>query len=169
VLIRSRTKTTAGKARSFAPTCRIAGMKWIKRERIKVDRVGCRWLIRNFVDPAAEFVFFPHDTDRVGIDFGTTFDVPNCELGHHREDVSFNSILKRYNLADPALLLLGQIIRASDSHLADLHPAGEGLRCITGRFGALGLTDYQICERDLTVYDAFYAECQRRLKSEPLE
>jgi hypothetical protein len=147
----------------------MAGMKWITRERIKVDRVACRWLIRNFVDPAAEFVFLPHDTDRVRIDFGTTFGVPNCELGHHREDLSSISILKRYNLTDPALLLLGQIVRASESHPADPHPAGEGLRCIAGRFGALEPADYQILERDLTGYDACYAERQRKLKSEPLE
>jgi hypothetical protein len=147
----------------------MAGMKWIKRERINVDRVACRWLIRNFVDPAAEFVFLPHDTDWERSDFRTTFGVPNCELGHHREDLSSTSILKRYNVADPALLLLGQIVRASDSHPADPHPAGEGLRCIAGCFGALGPADYQILERHLTGYDVCYAECQRKLKSEPLE
>jgi len=66
-------------------------MKWITREKIKVDRVACPWLIRNFVDPEAEFVFLPHETDWAKIDNGTVFDVPNCELGHHGEDVSFNS------------------------------------------------------------------------------
>jgi hypothetical protein len=69
-------------------------MKWITREKIKVDRVACPWLIRKFVDPEAEFVFLPRETDRAGIDNGIVFDVPNCELGHHGEDVSFNSILK---------------------------------------------------------------------------
>ena len=69
-------------------------MKWITREKIKVDRVACPWLIKNFVDRDAEFVFLSHDTDWAGIEDGIVFDVPNCELGHHGEDVSFNSILK---------------------------------------------------------------------------
>src|SRR5438132_12506477 len=87
-------------------------MKWITREKIKVDRVACPWLIRNFVDPEAEFIFLPHETDWAKIDNGTVFDVPNCELGHHGEDVSFNSIIKKYALTDPALVLLGEIVRA---------------------------------------------------------
>ena len=58
-------------------------MKWITREKIKVDRVACPWLIKHFVDPEAEFVFLPHATDWSKIDNGIVFDVPNCELGHH--------------------------------------------------------------------------------------
>jgi hypothetical protein len=137
-------------------------MKWITREKIKVDRVACPWLIRNFVDPDAEFVFLPHQTDWSKLRDGTVFDVPNCELGHHSEDVSFNSILKKYNLTDPALLLLGEIVRAADSRPTKPHPAGEGLRWIAGGFGRLGLTDHQILEREFVVYDALYAECKRR-------
>ena len=86
-------------------------MKWITREKIKVDRVACPWLIKKFVDPDAEFVFLPHDTDWARISDGIVFDVPDCELGHHGEDVSFNSILKKYNLSDPALVLLGDLMR----------------------------------------------------------
>jgi len=94
-----------------------SGMKWITREKIKVDRVACPWLIRNFVDSEAEFVFLPRETEWEKIDNGTVFDVPNCELGHHGEDVSFNSILKKYNLTEPALVLLGEIVRAADSRI----------------------------------------------------
>ena len=137
-------------------------MKWITREKIKVDRVACPWLIRNFVDPKAEFVFLPHNTEWSRID-GIVFDVPNCELGHHGEDVSFNSILKKYNLTDPALLLLGEIVRAADSRPSKPHPAGEGLRWIAGGFGALGLRDHEILEREFIVYDALYAECKRQV------
>jgi hypothetical protein len=86
-------------------------MKWITRENIKVDRVACPWLIPHFVDADAEFVFLPADTDWSKIDNGAVFDVPKCELGHHGEDVSFNSILKKYRLGDPALALLGEIVR----------------------------------------------------------
>src|ERR1044071_8602261 len=89
-------------------------MKWITREKIKVDRVACPWLIKKFVDADAEFVFLPHDTDWAGISDGILFDVPHCEFGHHGEDVSFNSILKKYNLTDPALVLLGEIVRSEE-------------------------------------------------------
>lgn len=138
-------------------------MKWITREKIKVDRVACPWLIRNFIDREAEFVFLPHDTDWAGITGGLVYDVPNCDLGHHGEDVSFNSILKKYGLTNPALILLGEIVRAADSHPPHPHPAGEGLRWIASGFGALGLTDHEILEREFIVYDALYAECLRQV------
>src|SRR5437762_11292474 len=84
-------------------------MKWITREKIKVDRVACPWLIKKFIDPDAEFIFLPHDTDWGTISDGIVFDVPKCKLGHHGEDVSFNSILKKYKLTDPALILLARL------------------------------------------------------------
>jgi hypothetical protein len=135
-------------------------MKWITRERVKVDRVACPWLIRKFIDPAAEFVFLPHDTDWSKISGGV---VPNCELGHHGEAVSFDSILKKYGLNDPALQLLAEIVRAADSHPTNPHAAGEGLRWIAHGFSALGLSDHELLEREFVVYDALYAECQRRV------
>jgi len=121
-------------------------MKWITREKVKVDRVACPWLIKNFVDPQAEFIFVP--ANQVGAkarELGATpFDIDGCELGHHGEDVSFNSILKKYNLTDPALVLLGEIVRAADSHPSKPHPTGEGLRWIAHGFNALGFSDHEI-------------------------
>jgi hypothetical protein len=140
-------------------------MKWITREKIKVDRVACPWLIKKFIDPDADFVFLPRDTDWTKIENGIVFDVPDCELGHHGEDVSFNSILKKYDLNERALLLLGEIVRAADSYPREPHLAGEGLRWIAGGFGALGLSDHEILEREFIVYDALYAECKRRASS----
>lgn len=137
-------------------------MKWITRENIKVDRVACPWLIRNFIDPEADFVFLPRNTDWSRIDNGIVFDVPNCELGHHGEDVSFNSILKKYRLNDPALSLLGELVRAADSHPANPHPAGEGLRWIAHGFSKLGWSDHEILECEFAVYDALYQECKQR-------
>ena len=93
-------------------------MKWITREKIKVDRVACPWLIKKFIDRHAEFAFLSHDTDWTKVGDGIVFDVPNCELGHHGEDVSFNSILKKYKLTDSALILLGEIVRVADSRPA---------------------------------------------------
>jgi hypothetical protein len=138
-------------------------MKWITREKVKVDRVACPWLIRKFIDPEAEFVFLPTETDWASLRDGIVYDVPGCELGHHGEDVSFNSILKNYNLTDPALVLLGEIVRAADSQPSNPHPAGEGLRWIAGGFGALRLSDDEILAHEFIVYDALYAECQRRV------
>ena len=140
-------------------------MKWVTRERVKVDRVACPWLIQNFIDPAAEFVFLPHDTDWTTVREGVVYDVPKCELGHHGEGVSFDAILKKYDLTDPALCLLAEIVRAADSHPANPHPAGEGLRWVAHGFSALGLSDHQILAREFVVYDALYAECRRRLSN----
>ena len=140
-------------------------MKWITREKVKVDRVACPWLVRKFIDPEAEF-FFVHAeqvASRAAEIGAIPFDIEGCELGHHGEDVSFNSILKKYKLTDPALDLLGEIVRAADSRPHNPHAAGEGLRWIASGFGALGLTDQEILEREFIVYDALYAECKRQV------
>jgi hypothetical protein len=140
-------------------------MKWITREKVKVDRVACPWLIKKFIDPQAEFIFVPaNQVESKARELGAMpFDIEGCELGHHGEDVSFNSILKQYNLVDPALVLLGEIVCAADSHPSNPHPAGEGLRWIAFGFSALGLSDHEILNREFIVYDALYAECLRRI------
>jgi hypothetical protein len=140
-------------------------MKWVTRERIKVDRVACPWLIRNFIDPEAEFIFLSAQTDWSKIDTGILFDVPKCELGHNGQDVSFNSILKKYKLCEPALVLLGDIVRTADSHPRKPHAAGEGLRWIAHGFSRLGLNDHDILEREFAVYDALYLECKERISN----
>lgn len=144
-------------------------MKWITREHVKVDRVACPWLIRKFVDREAEFIFVAADqvvaqAKKLG---AISYDIDGCELGHHGEDVSFNSILKKYNLTEPGLVMLGEIVRAADSHPTQPHPAGEGLRWIAFGFSALGLSDHEILKREFIVYDALYAECQRRVTPAP--
>ena len=146
-------------------------MKWITREKVKVDRVACPWLIRKFIDPKAEFIFVPGDQVAAkAAELGAVpFDIDGCELGHHGEDVSFDSILKKYGLHDPALLLLGEIVRAADSRPTNAHPAGEGLRWVAFGFSALGLSDHDILDREFIVYDALYAECQRRVTSAGME
>ena len=140
-------------------------MKWITREKVKVDRVACPWLIKRFIDPEAEFLFVTmNEVASRAAELGATpFDIEGCELGHHGEDVSFNSFLKKFKLTDPALVLLGEIVRAADSRPSEPHPAGEGLRWVAFGFSALGLTDREILEREFIVYDALYAECRRRV------
>jgi hypothetical protein len=140
-------------------------MKWITREKVKVDRVACPWLITRFVDKSPQFVFLPAKTDWAAITGGIVYDVPGCELGHHGEDVSFQSLLKKYHLEDPALELLGQIVQAADSRPHEPHPAGEGLRWIAHGFSALGFSDPEILEREFIVYDALYAQCKRQVSA----
>ena len=108
-----------------------------------------------------------HDEELVRELGATPFDIEGCELGHHGEDVSFNSILKKHNLTDPALVLLGEIVRAADSQPSQPHPAGEGLRWIAHGFSALGSSDHEILAKEFIVYDALYAECKRRVASAP--
>jgi len=133
--------------------------------------VACPWLIKKFIDPEAEFVFVPAaEVSAKARELGATvFDIEGCELGHHGEDVSFNSILQKFNVKDPALVLLGEIVRAADSHPAKPHPAGEGLRWVAHGFSALGLSDPQILDREFVVYDALYAECRRRAQPAPAQ
>jgi len=144
-------------------------VKWITREKVKVDRVACPWLIKRFIDPEAEFFFVA--ADQVALKAkeldATPFDIEGCELGHHGEDVSFNSILKQYGLRSAELMLLGEIVRAADSHPTNPHPAGEGLRWVAHGFSALGLSDHEILQREFIVYDALYAECKRQVSTQP--
>jgi len=140
-------------------------MKWITREKVKVDRFACPWLIKKFVDPQAEFIFVAaNQAEAKARELGATpFDIEGCELGHHGEDVSFDSILKKYTLTEPVLVLLGEIVRAADSHPSKPHAAGEGLRWVANGFSALGLSDHEILAKEFIVYDALYAECKRRV------
>jgi len=142
-------------------------MQWITREKVKVDRVACPWLIKKFIDPKAEFIFVPTtQVESKAKELGATpYDIEGCELGHHGENVSFDSFLKKYKLADPALRLLAEIVRAADSHPSNPHPAGEGLRWVAFGFNALGLNDHEILEREFIVYDALYAECLRQVQT----
>src|SRR5919109_2734567 len=140
-------------------------MKWITRERVKVDRVACPWLIKKFVDPQAEFLFAPADqvlaiAEREG---ATPYDVKGVELGHHGKECSFEAILKKYRLTgDPALKLLGKIVNGADTDNELYHqPEGPGLEAIAEGFRHLGLRDdHEILEREWVVYDALYAYCQ---------
>src|SRR6202165_1878749 len=93
-------------------------MKWITREKVKVDRVACPWLIKKFVDKDAEFVFVPGDkvmAEAKRLD-AIPYDVKDVELGHHGNECSFEAILKKYKLTDdPALVLLGRIVNGADT------------------------------------------------------
>ncbi len=138
-------------------------MKWVTREHVKVDRVACPWLIRKFVDPEAEFLFVPAaDVRAVAEDRDAVpYDVPGVELGHHDGKCSFEAIVEKYRIEDPAIRLLAQIVHGADVS-ADLYgrPEAPGLKAIAEGFRRLGLhDDHEILERESVVYDALYAYC----------
>lgn len=140
-------------------------MKWITREKVKVDRVACPWLIQKFVDPDAEFLFVPADqvmavAEREG---ATPYDVKDVELGHHGQECSFEAILRAYDLMrDPALALMGKIVNGADTDNTLWHqPEGPGLEAIAEGFRHLGLVDdHAMLHAERVVYDALYAYCQ---------
>ena len=144
-------------------------MKWITRERAKVDRVACPWLIKKFVDKQAEFFFVPVDqvaseAQRLG---ATPFDVKGVELGHHGKECSFEAILKKYNLtSDPALVLLGKIVNGADTdNTLWNQPEGAGLEAIAEGFRHLGFTDdRELNSAERIVYEALYAYCQEMVR-----
>jgi hypothetical protein len=144
-------------------------MKWITRERVKVDRVACPWLIRKFVDPQAEFLFVPADQvmEVARREEAIPFDVKDVELGHHGKECSFEAILKKYNLTrDPALVLLGKIVNGADTdNILWNQPEGPGLEAIAEGFRHLGYQDdHAINAAEWIVYDALYAYCQEMVR-----
>ncbi len=142
-------------------------MKWVTRERPKVDRIACPWLIKRFVDPSAEFLYVPADqvTAVAEKERAVPYDVPGVELGHHGPECSFDAILKKYNLTDPALQKLALIVRGADTEDKDLTPESRGLEAIAEGFRQTHSDDHEQLDRELPVYDALYAYCGGQLRS----
>ncbi len=144
-------------------------MKWVTRKNANVDRIACPWLIQRFVDPKAEFLYVgSDDVMRVAQAEGATpYDVPNVELGHVDGRCSFESILVKYDLQDPALRLLGRIVHGAD--VADdisIEPEAAGLRAMAQGFATVyGDADHEKLSLEWPMYDALYAWCQNKLKS----
>ena len=144
-------------------------MKWITRERVKVDRVACPWLIKRFVDEKAEFYFVPADrvlseADRLG---AVPYDVPDVELGHHGKECSFEAILKKNGLTrNPALALLARIVNGADTdNTLYNQPEGPGLKAVAEGFRHLGFKDdHEINAAQWVVYDALYAYCEEMVR-----
>ena len=144
-------------------------MKWITRERVKVDRVACPWLIRKFVDPHAEFLFVPREqvTAVAARENAIPYDVKDVELGHHGKECSFDAIVKKYGLArDPAIPLLARIVNGADTdNSLWQQPEAAGLNAIAEGFRHLGFKDdHEINAAEWIVYDALYAYCQEMLR-----
>ena len=144
-------------------------MKWITRERVKVDRVACPWLIRKFVDRDAEFIFVPSDQvmDVAARQNAIPYDVEDVELGHHGRECSFDAIVKKYGIdRDPAMVLLARIVNGADTDNALWNqPESSGLSAIAEGFRHLGFKDdHEINAAQWIVYDALYAYCQEAVR-----
>jgi hypothetical protein len=138
-------------------------MRWVTRKFAKVDRIACPWLIARFIDPVAQFDFLPAETDWKAITDGIVFDVPGCELGHHGAECSFDAILKKYGLVDPALVELAKIVRAADTSDKSWAPEGVGLEAIADGFRRIVRDDHDNMAKQFAVYDALYEYCCARL------
>jgi len=143
-------------------------MKWVTREKVKVDRVACPWLIKKCVDPEAEFLFVPaEEVHEVAEQEGAIpFDVPGVELTHHEGKCSFEAVVEKYRIADPAIQLLAKIVHGADvAHDLYGRPEAPGLQAIADGFRDLGLTDdHEILAREFIVYDALYAYCRHKVR-----
>ena len=144
-------------------------MKWVTRERVKVDRVACPWLIRKFIDPGAEFRFVPTEQvmDIAAREGAVPFDVPGVEFGHHGKECSFEALVKKHQFgSDPAILLLAKIVNGADTDNSLWNqPEAAGLNAIAEGFRHLGFKDdREVNAREWIVYDALYAYCQEMVK-----
>jgi hypothetical protein len=147
-------------------------VKWVTRAGAKVDRIACPWLIKKFVDNNAEFLFVPASMvkDVAKREGGIPFDAEDIELSHYKEDgtehVSFDAIIKKYNLKDPALLELAKIVRGADARVRrNPPPESPGLEAAAIGFKLLARDDFDNMARQFPMYDALYAHCQLKVKA----
>ncbi len=138
-------------------------MQWITRERPKIDRIACPWLILRFIDAQARFHYVPNDqvltlARQTG---AIPYDIPGVELTHVGELCSFDAFLKKYQLDDPALTRLAVIVRGADTSRLDLAPQSAGLYAISLGLSATVTDDHEMLRHGLVIYDALYAWCAK--------
>lgn len=134
-------------------------MQWITRERPKIDRIACPWLIKNFVDKEAEFVFVPTEmvltkAQELG---AIPFDIPNVEYSHQGEFCTFDTIIKKHGITDPALLQIATIVRGADTNRFDLAQQSAGLWAISAGLSYNYSSDSEMLEIGMKIYDALYS------------
>jgi hypothetical protein len=139
-------------------------MKWVTRQNASVDRIACPWLIKRFIDPEAEFLYVPaaEVKEAAERESAIPYDVAGVELGHVDGRCSFESILLKYGLQDPALHRLAKIVHGADvSEDIGLTPEAAGLKAIAHGFAMVhGTNDHRKIELETPLYDALYAWCQ---------
>ncbi len=137
-------------------------MKWITRERPKIDRIACPWLIARFIDKSPEFLYVPtEDVMKVAKETGATpYDIPGVEMTHDGEFCSFDAFLKKYRLNDPALHQLAIIVRGADTSRLELAPQASGLMALSLGLSRVFADDHEMLRHGMVMYDALYAWCR---------
>jgi hypothetical protein len=137
-------------------------MKWVTRERARVDRIACPWLIARFIDKEPTFLFVPAgQVAAVAEQEGAIpYDVPGVRLGHHGDHCSFDAFLDEYKLDDPALEALALIVRGADTDARTLTPESSGLYAAASGFQAIARDDFDNMAKQFPMYDALYAYCR---------
>jgi hypothetical protein len=140
-------------------------MKWVTREKARVDRIACPWLITRFIDKEPTFLFVPAgDVQAVAKrEEAVPYDVPGVELGHHGDQCSFDAFLGKYDLKDPALHELALIVRGADTDARGLTAESAGLYAVATGFQAIARDDFDNMKKQFPVYDALYDYCRARL------
>lgn len=134
-------------------------MKWITRERPKIDRIACPWLIKRFVDKDAEFIYVPKEQvfEKAEVSNAIPFDIPGAEYSHYGEECTFDYIIKKHRLDDPALHLISVIIRGADTDRFELAPQSAGLWAISAGLSYNNKDDHEMLETGMKIYDALYS------------
>ena len=137
-------------------------MKWVTRERPKIDRIACPWLITRFIDKEPEFLYVPGGKvlDIARETGAIPYDIPDVEFSHVGDKCSFDAFLKRYELRDPALDRLADIVRGADTSRLDLTPQSAGLFAISLGLSAVFADDHEMLRHGMVMYDALYAWCK---------
>lgn len=134
-------------------------MKWITRERPKIDRIACPWLIKNFIDTEAEFIYVPFDevASKAKILNAIPFDIPDVEFSHHKDKCTFDYFVEKYKIADPAIHTLAVMVRAADTDRHDLARQASGLWAISAGLAYNTKDDYELLQKGMMIYDALYS------------
>lgn len=137
-------------------------MKWVTRERPKIDRIACPWLITRFIDKDAEFLYVPADQvlSIAETSGATPYDIPGVEYSHVGELCSFDAFLNKHNLTDPALQQLAVIVRGADTARLDIAPQAAGLLATSLGLSHNFTDDHEMLAQGMVMYDALYAWCK---------
>ena len=140
-----------------------ASSRWVTRERPKIDRIACPWLVKRFIDPDAEFLYVPTpEVKRVAAEReAVPYDIPDVEFTHEGELCSFDAFIRRFRLRDPALDELALIVRGADTNRLDLAPQAAGLAALSLGLSINFQDDHAMLERGMVMYDALYAWCKK--------
>jgi len=139
-----------------------ASTRWVTRERPKIDRIACPWLIARFIDPEAEFLYVPtSNVLSAAKETGAVpYDIPDVQFSHDGEFCSFDAFLKTYHLTDPALQQLAVIVRGADTARLDLAPQAAGLAAMSLGLSRIFKDDHEMLKHGMVMYDALYAWCK---------